>query len=223
MLKGPKLVRTLILPLTKSFRISKTFPPPLRHIISAPALVMTMPARTDNPKTSPRRPAREIIDAIVENMRASREPLKYSVLAPSRFIVYLHPSEFARLQDVIPLLQEEAARALNDELDRLNRQTRVSRWMATWSGQSEPAVRNPAGEWQIEFVAHADGELQEGDLLVDSQLVLPGRPELGVGERTRRIQTVRRGPETVNREQTAVQSESSTTPITATLPEFPPL
>jgi FHA domain len=166
---------------------------------------MMMPARTDAPKPVPRRPAREIIDAIVENMRASREPLKYSVLTPSRFTVYLHPSEFARLQDVVPVLREETARALTEELERLNRQTRVTRWVTRLSGQSEPVVRNPAGQWQIEFLADADGELQEGDLLVDSQLVLPDAQELGGGERTRRITTVRRGDETVTSEQTAVQ------------------
>jgi hypothetical protein len=176
---------------------------------------MTMPARLETPKPAPRRAARDIIDAVVENMRASREPLKYSVLAPSRFTVYLHPSEFARLQDVAPLLQEETARALNEELDRLNRPPRVARLMARLSGRTEPAVRNPAGEWQVEFVADSDGELQEGDLLVDSQLVLPGRPELGVGERTRRVATIRRGGQTITKEQTSVRPQPSTLALVA--------
>jgi len=176
---------------------------------------MMMPARTEPPKPAPHRPARDIIDAVVENMRASREPLKYSILAPSSFTVYLHPSEFARLQDVVPLLQEETARALAEELDRLNRHKPVSRWMARLSGRFAPAVRNPAGEWQIEFVADPDGELAEGDLLVDSQLVLPGRPELGVGERTRRITTVRRGPQTITKEQTSVRAHPSAVPVLA--------
>jgi hypothetical protein len=174
---------------------------------------MTMPARLDSPPPAPRRPARDIIDAVVENMRASREPLKYSVLAPSHFTVYLHPTEFARLQDVVPILKEETARALGDELARLNRQTRMSRWVARLSGRSEPPLQNPGGEWQVEFVADSDGELQEGDVLVDSQLALPGRPEIGVGERTRRITTVRRAGQTVSREQTPA----------ATPPVGPPL
>lgn len=176
---------------------------------------MTMPARTETPTPAPRRPARDLIDAVVANMRASQEPLKYSILAPSRFTVYLHPAEFARLQEVLPLLQEETGRALTEELDRLNRHTRVSRWMARLGGQAETSVRNPAGEWQVEFVADADGELQEGDLLVDSQLVLPGRPELGVGERTRRITTVRRGTQTMTKEQTSVATQSPTSPVRA--------
>ncbi len=172
---------------------------------------MTMRARTDLEKPSTRRPARDIIEAVVENMRASREPLKYSVLAPSRFTVYLHPTEFARLQEIVPLLQEETSRALGEELDRLNRQPRVPRWMSRLAGHAPADVRNPGGEWHIEFVADPDGELGEGDLLVDSQLVVPGRPELGVGERTRRITTILRGPQTITKAQTTPVAESSTT------------
>jgi len=39
---------------------------------------------------APRRPARDIIEAILENMRTNLEPLKYSILAPSRYLVYMH-------------------------------------------------------------------------------------------------------------------------------------
>ena len=44
--------------------------------------------------------------------------------------------------------------------------------------------------------------MAEGDLLVDSELMLPASPELGVGERTRRITTVHAGSATRRREQT---------------------
>ncbi len=60
-----------------------------------------------------RRPARDIIDAIVDNMRKNLEPLKYSTLAPSRYTVYLHASEFARLEGILPILQEQTTRALD--------------------------------------------------------------------------------------------------------------
>jgi hypothetical protein len=174
-----------------------------------------MPVPTELPRPSAaRRHARDIIDAVVDNMRAGREPLKYSTLAPSRFTVYLHPSEFARLQDILPVLQEETARALSEELERMNRRPpTVLRWLTRLSGQSEPAVRNPAGEWHIAFVPDADGELAEGDLLVDSQLVLPGEPDLGVGERTRRITTVRRGTQAI--------TEGRTSPAPHTLAQPP--
>ena len=46
----------------------------------------------------------------------------------------------------------------------------------------------------MEFLADPDGDMKEGDLLIDSELILPASPELGVGDRTRRITTVHAGP-----------------------------
>ena len=85
----------------------------------------TPPTRAAAPD-SPRRPARDIIDAVVDNMRKNLEPLKYSTLAPSRYTVYLHPAEFARLEGIVPILQEQTARALTEELGQLNRRSRAA-------------------------------------------------------------------------------------------------
>src|SRR6476660_450152 len=83
-----------------------------------------MAARRPDPAThTSRRPARDLIDAVVHNMQKNLEQLKYSTLAPSRYIVYLHPSEYARLEGIIPILQEQTVRALADELLRLNRRS----------------------------------------------------------------------------------------------------
>jgi hypothetical protein len=137
---------------------------------------------------APRRAARDIIEAVLENFRTNLEPLKYSILAPSRFVVYLHPAEHARIQGIAPILEKETVRALTEELDRLNRRPgwrrHVDRFLA-------PALRieNAAMAWHVEFLADADGELAEGDILVDSELMLPPAPELGAGDRTRRVTT----------------------------------
>jgi hypothetical protein len=139
---------------------------------------------------------------VVENMRRNLEPLRYSTLAPSRYTVYLHPAEHARLEGIVPILQEQTRRALTEELGRMNRRPSVRRLFGRLTGESEPEIRGASDEWQVEFLPDPDGELREGDLLVDSELVLPGRPELGAGERTRRITTVHTGHRTTAREQT---------------------
>jgi hypothetical protein len=77
---------------------------------------------------APRRPARDLIDAVLENMRKNLEPLKYSTLAPSRYVVYLHPDEYARLEGIVPILQEQTIRALTEELAALNRRSAVQRY-----------------------------------------------------------------------------------------------
>jgi pSer/pThr/pTyr-binding forkhead associated (FHA) protein len=70
----------------------------------------------------------------------------------------------------------------------------------------------------VEFVADADGDMNEGDIQIDSELLLPARPELGVGERTRRISTVHTGPYHTTRQQTVEPSAGDArSPIVACL------
>jgi hypothetical protein len=174
---------------------------------------MTSPrvGSTGSPTQAPRRPARDIIDAVVDNMRKNLEPLKYSTLAPSRYTVYLHASEFARLEGIIPVLQEQTAKALTDELRKLNQRTRLWKWADRWRRDSDPVIRNAAADWQVDVLADPDGDMNEGDLLIDSELILPASPDLGVGERTRRITTVHAGQHTSTREQTVNRAQTATT------------
>jgi pSer/pThr/pTyr-binding forkhead associated (FHA) protein len=156
-----------------------------------------------------RRPARDLIAAVVENMRRNLETLRYSTLAPSRYIVYLHPAEFARLEGIIPILQDETVRALREELDRLNNPSGLRRYGGRFFGEAGPKIQTPTGEWHVEFVPDPDGELAEGDILIDSELVLPAQPELGVGERTRRI-TTHVGERTTTEERTTLGDSPAT-------------
>ena len=168
---------------------------------------MSLP-RTDLSTQAARRPARDLIDAVVENMRKNLEPLKYSTLAPSRYTVYLHPREYARLEGIIPLLKEQTMRALNDELQVLNRRSSVRRWVERLRREPDPEIRNAALDWQVEFLADPDGDMSEGDLLIDSELVLPASPDLGVGARTRRITTVHDGRRTTTREHSVNRTDA---------------
>jgi hypothetical protein len=115
--------------------------------------------------------------------------------------VYLHPREHARLEGIIPILQEQTQRALAEELEILNRRVSVRRVFSRLTGAAEPEIRSASGDWRIEFLPDPDGDLAEGDMLIDSELVLPARPDLGVGERTRRITTVHAAHRTTTREQ----------------------
>lgn len=156
----------------------------------------------------PRRPPRDIIDAVVANMRRNLERLKYSTLAPSRYTVYLHPVEFERLKTIVPVLHEQTLRALDEELRRINARPQKQRWMRRIAREPEPEVRNAATDWHVAFLADPDDELKEGDVLVDSELLMPARPDLGVGEQTRKIATVqsRQRPGTI--EHTVCRSSS---------------
>lgn len=169
-----------------------------------------------SPTTPPRRPARDVIDAILENMRANLEPLKYSTLAPSRYVVYLHPEEFARLDGIVPVLKAQTARALAEELAKLNRTPVYRRYLGRF-GTVPPPVESAGRDWQIEFLPDPEGELAAGDILVHSELALPdGGEELGAGQLTRRITTVHVGQRIEKREETIRRDgpvkKSDTTP-----------
>jgi hypothetical protein len=144
-------------------------------------------------RDTPRRFARDLIVAVLENMRRYQEPLMYSVIAPSRYLIYLHPSEYARLEGILPLLREQTIRGLTDEVDKLNRRSTMQRYAERLIGRTPLPVESATGDWQIEFVEDPDGDVAEGAFVIDSELRAPAGLELGAGSRTRRITTVHFG------------------------------
>jgi len=158
-----------------------------------------------------RRPAGDLIEAIVDNMRANLEELRYTTIAPSRYTVYVSPAEYARLEGILPRLQSETVRALNEELERHNRRGRIRKAVGPLLGRSRPPLENPDAVWHVEFLPDLDDELKhEQDIVVHSELVLPAAPELGAGERTRRV-TTRRSQRTTMTAQTI--EPASATPV----------
>jgi len=143
-----------------------------------------------------------IILEIVRAMRSNVEPLLYSTIAPTRFFVYLHPDDYQRLEGIVPLIADQAKRALDDEVRLWNEKARPVGFARKWLGGSEPPppIDAPAGAWDIHFEPDADGEMAPGDIAVASELALPTQPELE-GSRTRRITTLRHGDRTSSREQ----------------------
>ena len=160
------------------------------------------PAQLNPAPRASRRPARDLIEAVVDNMRKNLEPLKYSTLTPTRFTVYVHPAEYSRIEGIIPILEGQTVQALADELQKLNRRSPVTQWFKRIARDQHPQIDNGGAAWLVEFRADPDGDMHEGDLLIDSDLALPARPDLGVGERTRRITTTHTGRRTTTREQT---------------------
>ena len=176
-----------------------------------------VPQPTPQPAAPSRRPARDLIDAVLENMCTNLEPLKYSTLAPSRYVVYLHPDEYARIEAIVPVLQEQTSRALAETLERLNNRPAYRKYFDRIAG-SAPPVENAAREWQIEFHPDADGELAPGDILIHSELMLPaGTDDLGAGQRTRRITTVHVGQKTTKREETVSRTMTAPSTVQARL------
>ncbi|MGP8245412.1 MAG: FHA domain-containing protein [Bryobacteraceae bacterium] len=140
----------------------------------------------------PSRPAataREIILEIVRNMREGLEPLHYSTLPPSIYQVYLHPDDLERLRGIVPRIVEEAHRALDAELESLNRASLGERLKI--ARRDLPKASAPEGGWQITIHENTDDDVEPGDIVVNSELALPVKTEFGAGSMTKRIATRR--------------------------------
>jgi hypothetical protein len=133
--------------------------------------------------------ARDIILQIVRNMREGLEPLHYSTLAPAVYHVYLHPDDMDRLRAILPRVVEEARRALDAEVELLNRGSLAERLKI--ARRPEPKIAVPEGGWQIGILENTDDDAQVGDIVVYSELALPSKPEYGAGSMTKRIATRR--------------------------------
>jgi hypothetical protein len=161
---------------------------------------------------------KDVILEIVRAMRSNMEPLLFTTVAPARFFVYLHPSDYQRLEGIVPAIVSEARRALDAEMARWNEHAKPSRIPRKWLGGEDPPppIEAPPEGWDIRFEADADGEMAPGDIAVASELTLPAQPEYE-GSRTRRITTMRLGERTSGPVPPAVpQAPTGTTYATLT-------
>ena len=133
----------------------------------------------------------EIIEEILRNMEEGLEPLKYTVLAHGVYRVVLHPQDYERLQGVFPRIRDEASRALDEGLARLNKPRRLPLGRLSLGGP-KAKYESATGSWEIGFVADPDEELSPGDVVIVSLLAYPIEAGRGAGTPTRRIVT-RRG------------------------------
>ncbi len=154
---------------------------------------------------------RDIILALIENMRESREPLLYDTIVPSHYDVYLNRADYDRLSTIFPRIREEAKKALGEEMARLGK-----KGFSLLPGlKSKPPKHEAAqGDWYIKFHLDEDEELAPGDILIDSRLALAGPQDYGVGSKTQRTVTVRSGGETRKlRRYQADSQPASATPV----------
>jgi len=145
----------------------------------------------DRPATATPATARDIILEIVRNMREGLEPLHYSTLPPAIFHVYLHSDDMERLRGILPRIMDEARRALDAEVDSLNRASLAEKLKI--ARRSDPKIAAPDGGWQIRILENTDEDVAPGDIEIRSELAVPGKEEFGSGSMTKRIATRRLG------------------------------
>jgi hypothetical protein len=136
---------------------------------------------------------RDIILAILDNMRESSEPLLYNTLVPSHYDVYLHRTDYERLSGIFNRIRDESIKALSEEMQKSSRK-RSS--LLPGLKRRQPRVEAAGTDWFVKFHVDEDEELKPGDILIDSRFALPQPKQFGVGSKTQRTVTVRSGGET---------------------------
>ena len=133
-----------------------------------------------------------IWNAMREELRLNLYPLPYTTLPPAIFHVYLHPSDFDRIEGIVPRLVAELQQALGDEVRRINQgRERSGGVLSRLIAQAEaPPVEVPSTGWDIQVSADRNGTLQPGELGIDSMLPLPPPLEFGGPATTRIVKSV---------------------------------
>lgn len=133
----------------------------------------------------------EIVYLILEEMRAEVAPLFYTNLVRSVFHVYLAPGDLERLRAVLPRVREEAVRALNEELRKLNQGARPKLRIPFLNEPRRQKPYEALGDWLVEFHENTDDDAEENPLIIQSVFATPVEMEDRAGTMTERI--TRRG------------------------------
>lgn len=109
-----------------------------------------------------------IISELIRNMELGGFEMAYSVLLPCFFDVYLHPEDHSRLSGVVPLIVEDARRALRAKVAELNR----ARGGFSFGKGKKTAkeYKIAASDWMIEFYPDTEGTVPQGDIEIHSEL-----------------------------------------------------
>lgn len=140
----------------------------------------------DYPDSTPVTPE-EIIHLILEEMRAEIAPIHYTNLVRSSYHVYLYDADFERLQPVLQRIREEAIRALQDELSRLNKAKRQRLTVPILNPARKTKRYEALGDWVVEFHENTDDDASENPLIIHSAFAAPATADDRVGTLTERI------------------------------------
>ncbi|MCU1260868.1 MAG: Forkhead-associated protein [Bryobacterales bacterium] len=131
-----------------------------------------------NPENPPVTPA-EIIDLILEEMRAEVLEMRYCNVVRSVYHVYLNSRELRRLGPVMQRTKVEATRALNEELAGLNKRKLRLPGFAV----NHKRYETIGDGWVIEFHENTDDDAAENPLIVQSEFAVLETPASDTDDR----------------------------------------
>jgi hypothetical protein len=133
-----------------------------------------------------------IWNAMREELLLNMYPLLYTTLPPSIFYVYLHPSDYERIEGIVPRLVSELQRSLTDEVKKINQgRERAGGVLSRLIAQEEaPPIEVPASGWDVHIYPDRNDALKPGHVGIESMLPLPAPVEFGGPPTTRIVKSV---------------------------------
>jgi FHA domain len=133
-----------------------------------------------------------IWNAVRQELTLNLYPLPYTTLPPTIFYVYLHPTDYDRIEGIVPRLVAELQQALSDEVRKINQgRAKTGGVLSRLIAHAEaPPIEVPAGGWDVHVSADRNGTLQPGQLGIDSMLPLPPPLEFAGPPTTRIVKSV---------------------------------
>ena len=128
----------------------------------------------------------DIISELIRNADAGWFKVRYTVLVPCIFNVYLHPRDHELIKPIVELIQEEAARALQDHLANLNK-SRVAHPLVKrfgLVGEPGPEYKILEKQWIIQFHGDQEERLRPGEIEIYSELGSSRPRDFGAGAMT---------------------------------------
>ena len=137
----------------------------------------------------------DIISELIRNADAGAFKVRYTILVPCIFNVYLHPRDYELIQPTAELIQEEAVRALKEHLSDLNkpRTARPFGKRLGSVGEPRPEYKILEKQWMIQFHGDQEERLRSGEIEIYSELGSARPKDFGAGAMTTFITRHRAG------------------------------
>ena len=130
--------------------------------------------------------------AIRDELLMNMYQLPFTTLPPTIFHVYLHGSDYERIEGIVPRIVAELQKALTEEVRKINEgRGRPAGMLARLIEQEEASpIEAPAAGWEVYIHPDRNDGLQPGDLGIESLLPLPAPLEFGGPPTTRIVRAV---------------------------------
>jgi hypothetical protein len=126
----------------------------------------------------------DIISELIRNADAGWFKVRYTVLVPCIFNVYLHPRDYELIQPVAELIREEAVRALQEHLSSLNKPRAARPFGKRSAGEPRPEYKILEKQWTIQFHSDQEERLRPGEIEIYSELGSARPKDFGAGAMT---------------------------------------